>query len=235
MGRERMRNLVPVFLFGLAMASFAVAERPVSVLEGAPTGTVLFDDDGGRAQVVPVVPAPHREPTYHGGPVVAGAHVRVLFLGSAWRESIWRQEEAKIVEVLAEFGRTAGPLSLARFGVEAREIPVTSAEDLLDPLDGRKVTDLEVQRRFERLLGRGPAVAETNTVFVIFLAPGLTSSLGNSSSGKDFLAYHNHVHASSGVVRYVVVPYDSERERWLKSARESLTQAIVNPEGNAWY
>jgi hypothetical protein len=229
-----MRHLVPALLIGLAVASPAVAERPAPVLDGAAAGTVLLDDDGGRAQIVPVSPAPQHEFTYHGGPVAAEARVRVLFLGSAWRESASRREEARIVEAIGDFDRTAGPRALSRFGVEAREIPVTSAEDLLDPLDGRNVTDLEVQARFERLLGRGPAGDETD-VFVIFLAPGLTSSLGNGSSGKDFLAYHNHVHASSGVVHYVVVPYDSDRERWLKSARESLTQAIVNPEGNAWY
>jgi hypothetical protein len=98
-----------------------------------------------------------------------------------------------------------------------------------------KRLNVTLRNDFHWFLGKGPAATETNTVFVIFLAPGLTSSLGNGSSGSEFLAYHNHFHASSGVVRYVVVPFDSERERWLKSARESLTQAIVNPEGNAWY
>jgi hypothetical protein len=32
-----------------------------------------------------------------------------------------------------------------------------------------------------------------------------------------------------------VVPYDGELTRWLETARRSLVQALVNPEGNGWY
>ncbi|HEV7518857.1 MAG TPA: hypothetical protein VGR07_21390, partial [Thermoanaerobaculia bacterium] len=69
----------------------------------------------------------------------------------------------------------------------------------------------------------------------IFLAPGLRSTLGTSSSENDYVAYHNHFHAAAGVVRYVVVPYEADFSRWQGNARQSLLQAFINPEGNAWY
>jgi hypothetical protein len=196
-------------------------QTPPAVLEGAPAGTVVFDDDGGRAQIIPRQSVPKREASFHGGPVVAGGSVQALFLGSGWREKANREREAHALETLTR--RTTGAL------------PGTLAEDLLDPLDGKTVSDLEVQRRLDAFVTSGHEPVDAGAVFVVFLAPGLRSTLGNSSSDKDFAAYHNHYHSAAGVVRYVVVPYESESSRWLSNARQSLTQALMNPEGNAWY
>ena len=70
---------------------------------------------------------------------------------------------------------------------------------------------------------------------MVFLAPGLGSTLGAKSSAQDFAAYHNHLHSSAGVFHYVVVPYDENASRWISAARQSLHQALINPEGNGWY
>lgn len=211
------------------------AERPQAtaapVLENAPAGTVVFDDDGGRAQIIPRQEVAQKTATYHGGPVVSHGSVQAIFLGSAWREPANRALESRAAAALT--GREhAG--ALAKYGVEAGELPALVQEDLLDPLESRPVSDLEVQRRLDALFANGTTV-DSNAVYVIFLAPGLRSKLGESSSEKDYVAYHNHFHGAAGVVRYVVVAYDADFSRWLGNARQSLFQALVNPEGNAWY
>lgn len=134
-------------------------------------------------------------------------------------------------------GSAALPSSLlSLYGHEAHELPAASHEDLVDPVDARRISDLEIQARLDRMYqGGSMSATEAETVHVIFLAPGLKSTLGTSTSDRDYLAYHNHYHSAAGVVRYVVVPYDIDSSRWLASGKESLTQAIVNPEGNAWY
>jgi hypothetical protein len=107
-------------------------------------------------------------------------------------------------------------------------------EDLLDPLDTHLVSDLEIQRRLDRLVSGSDR--EAPAVFVVFLAPGLRSTLaGQSISGRDFAAYHNHFHAAAGVVRYVVVPYEPDASRCQSAARLGLFEALINPEGTGWY
>jgi hypothetical protein len=199
-------------------------QTPPAVLEAAPAGTVVFDDDGGRAQVIPRGAVPKREASFHGGPVVQGGSVTAVFLGSGWREKANRDQESRALDTVTR--RANGSLP---------GLPATAQEDLLDPLDGKAVSDLEIQRRLDALVTSGHEPVDTGMVFGVFLAPGLRSTLGTSSSDKDFAAYHNHYHSAAGVVRYVVVPFEGESSRWLSNARQSLAQALMNPEGNAWY
>jgi hypothetical protein len=232
----------------LALAAAAPRDEPRSslpVLEPAPAGTVVFDDDGGRAQIVPRRAVPPGEVSYHGGPVITGGTIQAIFLGSAWRDPGLRGREPQALEALMGRGRSeigeigeigAIGAALSRYGLEARELTGLALEDPLDPLAGASISDLEIQARLDAVAGggeRGPL--DLHAVYVVFLAPGLRSTLGVSSSENDFAAYHNHFHAAAGVVRYVVVPYDGELSRWLETARCSFVQALVNPEGNGWY
>jgi hypothetical protein len=199
-------------------------QTPPAVLEAAPAGTVVFDDDGGRAQVIPRGVVPKHEVSFHGGPVVQGGSVTAVFFGSAWREKVNREKESRALDGISR-----------RAGGSLPGLPATAQEDLLDPLEGKAVSDLEIQRRLDALVTSGHEPVDAGMVFVVFLAPGLRSTLGTSTSDNDFAAYHNHYHSAAGVVRYVVVPYEEESVRWLGNARQSLAQALMNPEGNAWY
>ena len=219
-------------LGGAAQAAEAPQATAAPVLENAPAGTVVFDDDGGRTQIIPKQEVAQKAATYHGGPVVSHGNVQAVFLGGAWREPSNRALEPRAAAALT-VREHAG--SLAKYGVEAGELPALVQEDLLDPLEGRAVSDLEVQRRLDALFANSTTAVDASSVYVIFLAPGLRSKLGQSSSEKDYVAYHNHFHAAAGVVRYVVVAYEADFSRWLGNARQSLFQALVNPEGNAWY
>ena len=232
---------------GSTSGSLALAAAPprgeprssLPVLDPAPAGTVVFDDDGGRVQIVPRRAVPPSEVSYHGGPVITGGTVQAIFLGSAWRDAGPRGRESRALEALVgRGGSEVGAIgaALSRLGLEARELTGLAREDPLDPLAGASVSDLEVQARIDAIASggaRGPR--DLPAVYVVFLAPGLRSTLGVSSSESDFAAYHNHFHAAAGVVRYVVVPYEGELSRWLEVARRGLVQALVNPEGNGWY
>jgi len=208
---------------------------PAPVLEAAPEGTVVFDDDGGKAQVIPRDAASGAEPTFHGGPVVARPNVKALFLGSAWRDTENKPARQRAADSIARLERTPEFSALSRYGLEAKELPLSSHDDFLDPVDGKKISDLEIQARLDRLFQSSMGELEAQSVFVVFLAPGIKSTLGTASSDKEYAAYHNHLHSAAGLIRYVVVPFDADAGRWLKSTRQSLIQAMINPEGNAWY
>src|SRR4051794_20297911 len=64
-----------------------------AILESATPGTVVFDDDGGRAQIIPRQAVASRDATFHGGPVISHGTVQAVFLGSGWRAKANREKE----------------------------------------------------------------------------------------------------------------------------------------------
>jgi hypothetical protein len=222
----------------------AAATEPAVAAAPAPAaGATVGDDDGGAAQIVPRrspgSPAAGGAPavgelSFHGGAVVAGGEVRAIFLGRAWRQEANRRREAKVNGELLGRWEEMAQAALSRCGVRTRDLTVQSQEDLLDPRAGREISDLDVQARLDEMLSGG-AADPAGAVYVIFLAPGLRSTLGTSDSERTYVAYHNHFHAAGGVVRYTVVPYEADPARWLANARQALLQALVNPEGDGWY
>lgn len=216
-------------------AASRAAEKPQApapaVLENAPRGTVVFDDDGGRAQIVPRQAVPSQEVTYHGGPVISRPTVQAVFLGHDWRKPENRAKQSAILGTLRGHG---GAVADPRYGVKAWEL-AGPLEDLAgDPLHGSSISDLEIQIRLNGLLS-GADPLDANTVYVVFLAPGLGSTLGPRATDKDYAAYHNHVHSAAGVIHYAVVPYDGDLSRWAAATRQSLRLTLINPEGNGWY
>jgi len=233
-----MNRALTLTMLALSLAaagqSQAQAKPAPAILEGAPKGTVAFDDDGGRAQMIPRQAVPGREATYHGGPVVSHATVQAVFLGSGWHDRANRAKESTVMDALKSGAGEETAAFLGKHGVRAWEPAGLALEDPTgDPLNGNRISDLEIQTRLDNMLGQGQV--DKDAVYLVFLAPDLQSSLGSRLSERDFAAYHNHVHSSAGVIHYVVVPYDGEPSRWLAAARQSLTQALVNPEGNGWY
>jgi len=211
------------------------AEKPQApasaILENAPKGTVVFDDDGGRAQIIPRKAVAAQEATYHGGPVVSQPTVQAVFLGHDWRK---QENRAKETEILSALRSQAGTAAEPRYGVKSWEL-AGQLEDLSgDPLHGSSISDLEIQIRLDNLLG-GAGPLDAGTVYVVFLAPGLGSTLGPKATDKDYAAYHNHVHSAAGVIHYAVVPFDGDLSRWASAARQSLQEVVINPEGNGWY
>jgi hypothetical protein len=237
MNRAFILATLALVLTGGSVSRAAEKPRPpaAAILQNAPRGTVVFDDDGGRAQIIPRRAVPTREATYHGGPVVSHGTVQAVFLGSGWSRKENRAREAQVMGALRNQGGTAAAKSLSPYGIKAWELLGQPLEDLTgDPLRGNSISDLEIQTRLDGLLsGAGPL--DAGTVYVVFLAPGLGSTLGPKATNRDFLAYHNHIHSAAGVIHYAVVPYDGELSRWVSAARQSLHQALINPEGNGWY
>jgi hypothetical protein len=235
MNRACMLATLTLLLAG-ASSSYAAVPTQAPAAPGAASSekaaksSIVFDDDGGRTQIVPRREGEGREAKDHGGPVLAHGTVQAVFLGSAWRQPENREKEAVAMKALQ--ARMSGE-SLAKYRVKPWEASLPLVEDLTgDPLSAPALSDLEVQARLDALVN-GPV--DPNAVYVVFLAPGLGSTLGAKRTEKDYSAYHNDYHAAGGLVRYVVVPYDADAARWTAGALAGLRQAVINPEGNGWY
>jgi hypothetical protein len=192
-----------------------------------------FDDDGGKAQIVPVDLSVAGAKTFHGGPVLASAQQVSIFLGAGWGDSQIRGREASLVDVIASAGNTQ-VAELKQHSIKTlRAAP--KLEDFSD-LSQSKVNDLTIQQKLSDLLkSKAIPTPTADTVFVIFLAPGIQSSLGGLQGGLDYAAYHNFVNLEAGEIHYVVVPFLANADNHSAAATRAFAETALNPNGRGWF
>ena len=108
-------------------------------------------------------------------------------------------------------------------------------EDFSD-LSQSKVNDLTIQQKLSDMLKRKAIPApQAGTVFVIFLAPGVHSTLGGLQGGVDYAAYHNFVNLEAGEIHYVVVPFHENADTHSAAATRAFAETALNPNGRGWF
>lgn len=193
----------------------------------------VFDDDGGKAQIVPVDFSVAGPKTFHGGPVLASAQQVSIFLGAGWGDTQVRGREASLLDVTASVG-SAHVAELKQHSIKTlRAAP--QVEDFTD-LSQSKVNDLTIQQKLSDMLKSKAIPAPTaGTVFVVFLAPGVHSTLGGLQGGVDYAAYHNFVNLEAGEIHYVVVPFHEDADNHSAAATRAFAEAVLNPNGQGWF
>jgi hypothetical protein len=192
-----------------------------------------FDDDGGQAQIVPPDFAAGGPKTFHGGKVLASAQQVSIFLGAGWGDQQFRGRESSLLDVTA----TAGSSNIAE--MQQHNIRTLRAaprlEDFSD-LTQTVVNDLTIQQKLSDLLkNKAISTPKAGTVFVVFLAPGVQSTLGGLKGGVDYMAYHNFVNLEAGEIHYVVVPFHPNADNHSKAATRAFSEAALNPNGQGWF
>jgi hypothetical protein len=192
-----------------------------------------FDDDGGKAQIVPADLSVAGPKTFHGGRVLASAQQVSIFLGSGWGDAQIRGREASLLDVTASAGN-AQVAELKQHSIKTlRAAP--QVEDFSD-LSQSKVNDLTIQQKLSDMLKSKVIPTPTaSTVFVIFLAPGIHSTLGGLQGGVDYAAYHNFVNLEAGEIHYVVVPFHENADAHSAAATRAFAEAALNPNGQGWF
>jgi len=192
-----------------------------------------FDDDGGKAQIVPIDFSVAGPKTFHGGPVLSSTQQVSIFLGAGWGDTQVRGREASLLDVTA-FAVDTQVAELKQHSVKTlRAAP--KLEDFSD-LSQSKVNDLAIQQKLSDLLKSKAIPAPTpDTVFVIFLAPGVHSSLGGLQGGVDYAAYHNFVNLEAGEIHYVVVPFHENAATHSAAATRAFAETALNPNGQGWF
>jgi len=195
----------------------------------------VFDDDGGRVFIVRRQQSPLESLTYHGGPIISKPRQFTVFAGAGWTDSGNRSREASFSDLLAAMG-PVNRENLERFQVRTNSWSSASREESLGLVDGSTVSDLKIQAALSDMFEKGSVPGpDPNTIYVIFLAPGITSTLGQMIGGKHYVAYHNFFHLNDVQVHYVVATFESPRKAARSAAARALIDAIINPSGNGWY
>lgn len=187
------------------------------------------DDDGGFTEIVPVDPASQLPRAVGAMPIMNSVQQVSIFLGAAWADREVRLRQNRLID-LDVTGGHAGLAELPNRSVEV--VPAApSVEDFSD-LSKKPVNDLTIQLKLVEMLETHaiPAPA-ANTVYVVFLAPGIKSTLGTSKAGVGYSAYHNLLHVAAGEIRYVVVPYHEDADRHHAAASQAFADTAFNPTG----
>jgi hypothetical protein len=190
-----------------------------------PTPPTLRDEDDNQIQVL-ASEATLALARRHSGKEICRPLQYSIFLGRGWAQPANRRRESALAHLNAHVNAAALCASDGRTGMRAESREVT------DDLSGTtSLSDMQIQARLASMLRSGALPApKQETVYLVYLAPEIRSTLASAVGGQDYLAFQNHFHASQGEVRYLVVPFDSDSQRQVRTASRALLRALITPE-----
>jgi hypothetical protein len=190
--------------------------------------------------------APAAHLTYRKGPLISAVEVFTIFWGSAWKSAPQSGMvdplnkffddilTSTLIDGLAEY--KAGKYKIGH-GRRTGSATVTTATPKAS------VTDSAIQTFLQQQITKGtiPKVT-TNTLYFIYVPPGVRVVMGGSASCQAFCGYHN---AIGGNTYYAVMPYPgcsgctgglSVFDALTSTSSHELCEAITDPvPGEGWY
>ncbi len=194
---------------------------------------------------------PHPAPasahlTYQGGPLIQNVQVFTVFWGKLWGSTGSSQQmmanlnqfftailTSPLIDQLAEYdvsGQAIGHGSFIGTKVISANAPAGS------------ITDSAIRTQLKKWI-RAKAVpaSNKNTLYFIYLDPGVASIMGGSKSCQNYCGYHSN----TGRVYYAVMPYPTcsgclggmaAFDALTGTSSHELCEAITDPvPGSGWY
>jgi len=226
-----MKRLVfYILLFGgLATLAFASLQENKSADTPPANANFVADDDGGLTEIVPADPTRQGPRASGAVPVMKSVQQVSIFLGAAWGDRQARTRQTRLPDFALNHSEAA-LTELRHHNMEV--IPAAARVEDFSDLSKGPVNDLIIQRKLVEMLGNHAIPLPTaSTIYVIFLAPGITSTIGASRAGIDYAAYHNLLHLDMSEVRYAVVPYQENADRHSAAALQVFVNTAFNPTG----
>jgi hypothetical protein len=194
----------------------------------------------------PAAAAPPARLTYRTGPLISAVEVFTIFWGSAWKSA----PQSGMVDQLNKFfdyiltspliddlgEYKAGQYKIGH-GRRTGSATITTAPPRVS------VTDNAIQTFLQQQLTKGSVPKVTaNTLYFIYVPPGVRVVMGGSASCQAFCGYHN---AIGGKTFYAVMPYPdcsgctgglAPFDALTSTSSHELCEAITDPvPGQGWY
>ena len=222
-----MKNsAIVLLLLAVCTAQIAVAQQSTAAIDRQAEPNFAFDDDGGKAQIVPknMVAASATVKKYHGGAAMKSVQQVSIFVGEGWAKSDARARQSTLSDLLINNSALASAL-------ESQKIKTSHAAPTADDFSAiSNLNDLGIQRKLvEMLENKAIPAPSASTIYVVYLGPGINSTLGGLKGGIDYAAYHNILHVEAGEIRYVVVPFEADTTTHRAAASRAFAEAGENP------
>jgi hypothetical protein len=203
-------------------------------------------DDRLVAPTPGAAPGPAPKMTFRGGPLLSEVQVFSFFWGDGWQAQPQAGFMSQIIgffdfvltsplmDQLAEYSVPGSPIG---HGANLGASPIAAAL-------GQSIDDSVIQQFVQQEIATNPAVpkATPNSLYFVFLPPGVAVNLGGSSSCSTFCGYHNDI---NGQLYYAVMPFPdcsgciggiAELDALTSTTSHELCEAITDPvPGEGWY
>ena len=184
--------------------------------------------------------------TYRNGPLLTAVQVFTIFWGATWNDAPQNALLTKVneffdfilsSELLDQLAEYSGPNQTISHGVLIGTITLST------PAPGKTVDDSAIQNLIQQEISAGTLPASTpNSLYFVFLPPGVTVTQGGSASCQVFCGYHDAINNS---VFYAVMPYPgcagclggiADFDALTSTTSHELCEAITDPvPGQGWY
>jgi hypothetical protein len=184
--------------------------------------------------------------TYRSGPLLTSVQVFTIFWGAAWQKA----PQSGLLTRMHDFFDfiVTSPLldQLAEYSVPGQAIvhgALIGTVTITTPAPGKTVDDSAIQAFIQQQISSGALPATTpNTLYFLFLPPGVTVTQGGSASCKVFCGYHDAINNN---IFYAVMPYPGctgclgglpDFDALTSTTSHELCEAITDPiPGQGWY
>ena len=184
--------------------------------------------------------------TYNHGPLIPNCEVYTIFWGKQWGAT---PTSAKLITQLNAFFKAilVSPLmdQLKEYSVPGQRIghgKLLGTKKISANAPVGSISDSAIQRQLKQWLGSGSVPApDQNTLYFIYLEPGIVSIMGGSRSCQSYCGYHNNM----GKIFYAVMPFPScsgclgglsVADALTGTSSHELCEAITDPiPGSGWY
>ena len=197
---------------------------------------------GKAIGAAPQVPA---RLTYRNGPLLTSVQVFTTFWGTAWNKA---PQDALLPKVNQFFDFILASQLLDQLGeystasLKIGRGSLIGTITLTTPAPGKTVDDSAIQKFLQQQISAGTLPATTpNTLYFVFLPPGVTVTQGGSASCKVFCGYHDAI----SNIFYAVMPYPgcsgclggaAAFDALTSTTSHELCEAITDPiPGQGWY
>jgi hypothetical protein len=198
----------------------------------------------------PPVPAARRAPaatlTYRGGPLLTAVQAVGVFWGAAWNDAPQRATADQLTAFLKFVVASAYVDQLAEYDTPKAKIgrgSLGATATITDPAPGTSVADAGLQKMLEQqIAAKALPPATANTLYIVFLPPGVSVVLDRQRSCDVFCGYHDR---SANGVSYAVVPSPDcagclaglkPLDALTSVCSHEIAEAITDPEpGTGWY
>lgn len=195
--------------------------------------------------------APHPAPasaklTYRNGPLITNVEVFTIFWGKLWGSTPTSIDLMnKLNKFFADILISAAIDQLAEYSVPGQAIGHGSfigTKVISANAPRRSVTDSVIRAQMKKWVAAQTVPKNTrNTLYFIYLDPGVVSVMGGGRSCQSYCGYHNNV----GKVYYAVMPYPTcsgclgglqAFDAMTATSSHELCEAITDAvPGSGWY
>jgi hypothetical protein len=232
------------------MAAAVQAAKKVYPAHGDPIRIVpLHVADAVTQPTVEAAAAPAVAPhlTYRNGPLLGAVEVFTIFWGPLWQQAAQNAMVGQINQFF-DFILTS-PLidQLAEYNVPGHTIGHgrrTGSITITTPSLKHSVSDTAIQHMLQQEISTNPAVPHPtpDTLYFVYVEPGVRVVQGGSASCQAFCGYHNDI---SGQIFYAAMPYPgcqgctgglSVFDALSSTSSHELCEAITDAiPGQGWY